>query len=212
MLIIGAGGFALQLFDDLVSTNNKDIVLWSETECRFDCLKEHFRILSTDQEAKDYFNEVSRSFVTGIWNVDDRKSLTKRFLDLGGEPGTLISPFTDLSSYTTVGRGSIVLWKAASEPYVQIGENCIINKQASFGHGCKINEYCSIGPHALIASNSEIGESSYIGMRAIIQPKVKIGKNVTVAAGAVVTKNIPNNAVVAGQSAEIRFFKKNQSI
>src|SRR5688500_9670632 len=99
MLIIGAGGFALQLFDDLVSTNNKDIVFWSETECKFDCLRDNFRILNTDQEARDYFNTESRSFVTGIWNIEDRRRLTTRFLGLGGDLATLITPFTDISTY-----------------------------------------------------------------------------------------------------------------
>jgi acetyltransferase-like isoleucine patch superfamily enzyme len=34
-------------------------------------------------------------------------------------------------------------------------------------------------------------------------PKIKIGSNVVVGAGAVVTKDIPDNVVVAGVSAKI---------
>ncbi len=208
MLIIGAGGFALQLFDDLINSNNRDIVFWSEIEVQFDCIKEHFKILSTDAEVIDYFTHTSRLFAVGIWDIEHRKRLTKKFIELGGEPASFISPFTHLSSYITVGAGSIVLYKTASEPYVQIGESCIINKKISFGHGAKVSSFCSIGPHTLIASNTEIGENTYIGMSAVIQPKVKIGKNVTIASGSIVTKNIADNAVVQGNPAEIRFFRK----
>lgn len=208
MLVVGAGGFALQLFDDLIASQNKDIVFWSETETKYDCLKDHFRILHTDQEVVDYFNQGSGLFVTGIWHVEDRRRLTKKFMELGGQLSSFITPYSALSTYTTVGNGSIVLYHTASEPYVQIGENCIINKKVSFGHGCIIAPYCSIGPHVLIASDAVIGENSYIGMGAIIQPKVQIGRNVIVAAGTVVTKNIADNAVVSGVPATIRFFRK----
>lgn len=208
MLIIGAGGFALQLVDDLIASKNNDIVFWSEMETKFDCLKDHFRILSTDQQVTDYFTNVSASFAVGIWDIEDRKRLTKKFTDLGGQLTSFISPYTQLSSYTNVGAGSFVLYKTASEPYVEIGENCIINKKISFGHGARVSSFCSIGPHSLIASDTEIGENSYVGMRAVIQPKVKIGRNVIIASGSVVTKNIADNAVVHGNPATIRFFKK----
>ncbi len=208
MLIIGAGGFALQLFDDLIASKNKDIVFWSETETKFSCLKDHFSILHTDEEVAAYFTHTSRSFAVGIWDIDARKRLTKKFTDLGGELTSFISPYTNLSSYTTVGTGSIILYDTASEPYVQIGENCIINKKISFGHGAVVSSFCSIGPHSLIASDTEIGENSYVGMSVVIQPKVKIGKNAIIAAGTVVTKNIDDNAVVSGNPAKIRFFKK----
>ncbi len=77
MLIIGAGGFALQLFDDLIATKNKDIVFWSETETKFNCLKDHFRIFYTDEEVTDYFKQTSRLFAVGIWDIDARRRLTQ---------------------------------------------------------------------------------------------------------------------------------------
>lgn len=46
-----------------------------------------------------------------------------------------------------------------------------------------------------------IGDNVWIGGRAIINPGVTIGNNVVVAAGAVVTKDIPDNIVVGGTPA-----------
>lgn len=43
----------------------------------------------------------------------------------------------------------------------------------------------------------------YIGTRAIIMPGVTIGENCIVGAGAVVTKDVPDNSVVAGVPARI---------
>lgn len=48
-----------------------------------------------------------------------------------------------------------------------------------------------------------IGDNCLIGIAAMIMPGVEIGNQVIVAAGAVVTKDVPSNAIVAGNPARI---------
>jgi maltose O-acetyltransferase len=48
-----------------------------------------------------------------------------------------------------------------------------------------------------------IGCRTYIGVSTIILPGVSIGQDVVVGAGSVVTKDIPNNSVVAGNPARV---------
>jgi len=48
-----------------------------------------------------------------------------------------------------------------------------------------------------------IKDNCFIGARAIIMPGVTIGPNSVVGAGAVVTKNVPPNSVVAGVPAKV---------
>ncbi len=49
----------------------------------------------------------------------------------------------------------------------------------------------------------KIGKNVWIGAHATILQGVTIGNNSVVAAGAVVTKDVPENAVVGGVPAEI---------
>jgi hypothetical protein len=49
----------------------------------------------------------------------------------------------------------------------------------------------------------EIGDHVWIGLRAIILKGVKIGNGAIVAAGAVVTREVPSNSVVAGVPAKV---------
>lgn len=49
----------------------------------------------------------------------------------------------------------------------------------------------------------KIGNHVWIGQRAIIMKGVTIGDNAIIAAGAVVTKDVPNNCIVAGVPAKI---------
>ncbi len=48
-----------------------------------------------------------------------------------------------------------------------------------------------------------IGDNVWIGGRAVINPGITIGNNVVIASGSIVTKNIPDNVVVAGNPAQI---------
>ncbi|CAC9976377.1 CatB-related O-acetyltransferase [Flavobacterium panici] len=57
-----------------------------------------------------------------------------------------------------------------------------------------------------------VGNDVWIGMNATILPNVKIGNGVTILAGAVVSDDIPDYAVVGGVPAKVIKFKHNQEI
>ena len=76
---------------------------------------------------------------------------------------------------------------------------------------CVIGKNCTILPRVLLGKKKPgltpplifIGDNCYIGTGVTILGPVTIGDNVTIGAGAVVTKNIPSNVVVAGNPAKI---------
>jgi maltose O-acetyltransferase len=53
-----------------------------------------------------------------------------------------------------------------------------------------------------------IGDNTWIGTRAIILPGRHIGKNCIIGAGSVVTKDVPDYAIVAGNPARIIRYRK----
>lgn len=53
------------------------------------------------------------------------------------------------------------------------------------------------------AAEIHIKKNAWIGARAIVLPGVTIGENAIVGSGAVVTKDVPDNAVVVGNRARI---------
>ena len=55
-----------------------------------------------------------------------------------------------------------------------------------------------------------IGDNCYISTGATILAPIRIGDNVTIAAGAVVTKDVPDNAIVAGVPARIVGYKTSE--
>lgn len=114
---------------------------------------------------------------------------------------------------------------------IHIGANFFNPSNITIGHDTIIGDHCfmdgraplKIGSHVGIASqvliyndehdinsrdygNSfgpvEIGDYVFIGPRAIILPNIKIGKGAIVAAGAVVTKDIPDFEIWGGIPAK----------
>ncbi len=85
-----------------------------------------------------------------------------------------------------------------------------IKKNCRIGKNCTILPGVVIGNKHLNDDNSwvYIGDNCYIGLGAKIFGQVNIGNNVTIGANAVVTHDIPDNAVVGGIPARIIRIKK----
>jgi maltose O-acetyltransferase len=56
-----------------------------------------------------------------------------------------------------------------------------------------------------------IGDDVWIGTRALILPGIKIGKGAIIAAGAIVTKDVPEYAIVGGNPARVIKYRNDPS-
>lgn len=211
MVIVGAGGLATQLIEDFVQLKMQDIVFWSEIETKYKFIGELYTIIKTDEEVKDHFSKVTNDFMlcVGTDKYGNRRKLSERFKQLGGNIKTYISPYSRISPYgTQFGEGTIILNQVNVEPGVIIGKECIVNKTANIAHGCIIGSYCEIGPGTIMTGEVELGDNVFIGTGAILYPRIKIGSNAVIAAGSIVTRNVPDYALVAGVAAEVKQIKK----
>lgn len=81
--------------------------------------------------------------------------------------------------------------------YITIGKNCVIGYNTTIlTHEFLVDEF-KTGP-------VHIGDNTLIGANVTILPGVTIGKNVKVGAGAVVSKDIPDNTLAYGNPIQIK--------
>lgn len=91
--------------------------------------------------------------------------------------------------------------------YLEIQDDVLVSPNAMFLfhkrdlRNYKIGDKLKSKPH--MKSKTVIKEGAFIGMGAIIMPGVIIGKGAGVAAGAVVTKNVEDWTIVAGNPAVV---------
>lgn len=92
-----------------------------------------------------------------------------------------------------------------TEPWlITIGKNVYITDGAKFlNHDGGTLLFRNIVPDLEITKPINIGSDVYIGNNVIILPGVNIGNKVVIGAGAIVTKDVPDNSVIAGVPAKV---------
>lgn len=204
MLILGAGGFAKEIVEDIQGiANMSEIAFFDDTEKG---KSKHFLgsypILHTVEDVAKFFNKFGNSFVLGIGDPYLREKMLNDFEQLGGK---VVSSFSNCACIGTVNvtieKGTNVLHHAVISNDVRIGLGGLIYFHTAITHDCELGNYVTVSPGAKILGKAKIGDYCQIGANATVLPNIELGENVIVGAGAVVTKNVKSNCVVAGVPA-----------
>lgn len=115
--------------------------------------------------------------------------------------------YNNLGEYITIGNnvGLGEFARLGGSGGLEIGDNCIIAQYFSChpeNHNFDSND-ALIKDQGTTRAPIKIGPNCWIGAKVTILAGVEIGANCVVAAGAVVTKSVPQNSVVAGVPAKV---------
>ena len=141
-------------------------------------------------------------------------------VDDGAQIGkdTKIWHYTHVSAGAKIGEGCTIGQNVFVADGVTVGNHCKIQNNVSLYEGVELGDYVFCGP-SMVFTNvprprckypqrgsqfykpTPVGEGASIGANATVVCGHRIGKNAFIAAGSVVTKDVPDHAVMMGVPA-----------
>lgn len=141
--------------------------------------------------------------------------------------GTKIWQFVVVLKGAKIGRDCNVCAQTLIEGDVIVGDRVTVKSGVQLWDGTRIEDDVFLGPNATLTndlmprskeypenfSGITLKKGASIGANATILPGVTVGEKAMVGAGAVVTKDVPDYAVVVGNPAKIiRYVSENKNV
>lgn len=146
----------------------------------------------------------------------DKYALVSKTAKIG--KGTKVWAFAQIGDNARIGKNCVIGSGAYIDRNVIVGDNVKIHNKALLYNGLVVEDNCFIGPGACFINDKfprynktrdlkgvswRVKKGASIGANATVLPDIDIGRDATVGAGSVVTKAVPDGAVVCGNPAKI---------
>lgn len=200
LIIIGGGGFAKE-------------VIWLANDCNRKIrgvLDDSVETHNTQIQGAEVLGDVSSwvnykdcDFIIAIGSPRTRLKVLERMLTFGKpEFATLIHPSVWLSNTVSIGKGSIICAGSILTADVNLGKHNILNLNVTVGHECEFADYVTVAPMVAVSGNVKLECLVEVGTGAVIRQGLTLNDGSMLGMGAVLTKNIPERMIYAGNPAK----------
>jgi sugar O-acyltransferase (sialic acid O-acetyltransferase NeuD family) len=200
--IVGAGGLGKEVLctiGELIGYENLASKVRFVVEDKYFNHQSVFGIqvypLSTENSAYD-------AVIIAIGDWAARRRISQLF-PKGTNFVSLIHPGAQLTPFTQIGEGTIVLGDVLLSCDVTIGKFALINPGITISHDTVIGDFFTASPGVHISGTCTIGERVFMGTGALIRNAITIGNDVTIGMGAVVVGDILQPGTYIGNPAKL---------
>jgi len=140
----------------------------------------------------------------GHHHLDLRARVYEEARDAGVAFATFIHPRAAVDPSATVGAGSVALTDCTIEMQARVGENVFLSPRCFVSHEVVVGDHTYCSPAIALAGKTRIGARCFIGIGTITIEEIVVGDGAQSAAGAVLTRDVPAGALVAGVPAVVK--------
>ncbi|MDH0032431.1 MULTISPECIES: WxcM-like domain-containing protein [unclassified Acinetobacter] len=169
---------------------------------------EHYDESDYIRDYDEFLTVVNRPFIHPLSDVQSK--------NIG--QNTRVWQYSVILKDAVIGTGCNICAHTLIENDVCIGNNVTVKSGVYIWDGITLEDNVFIGPCVAFTNDKKPRSKQYpeifaktiveqgasIGANATILPGIRIGKNALIGAGAVVTKDVPENAIVVGNPAKIK--------
>lgn len=173
---------------------------------------EHYNESDYIRNYDDFLTAVNSPFIHPLSDVHSER--------IG--QNTRVWQYSVILKNAVIGKGCNICAHTLIENDVLIGNNVTVKSGVYIWDGITLEDNVFIGPCVAFTNDKKPRSKQYpesfaktiveqgasIGANATILPGIRIGQNALVGAGAVVTKDVPENAIVVGNPAIIKGYVK----
>ena len=200
LIIVGGGGFAKE-------------VIWLARECGFNVvgvLDDAFECLGLKTSDVEIVGKVDAwlkyqdcSFVVAIGSPRTRGKVVDKMNALGKPDfATLIHPNVKMSNFVQIGEGVLICAGTILTVDIKVGSHVILNLNVTVGHESIIGDYVTVAPMVAVSGNVCLEDYTEVGTGASIRQGLKLHRGSMLGMGSVLTKEIPQNTIFAGNPAK----------
>lgn len=142
--------------------------------------------------------------VNGVGSVSTpllRRDVYRSGVSAGFTFATVVDPSATVRPSANIGEGVQILAGAIVNSDAVVGTDSIVNSGAIVEHGVQLGAHTHVSPGASLAGGVSVGDCTHVGIGLTIIQGLSIGSHCTVGAGSVVTRDVPDGALVVGVPA-----------
>jgi sugar O-acyltransferase (sialic acid O-acetyltransferase NeuD family) len=153
---------------------------------------------------EDYVPRDGDLVAVGLGDVMPRRTVTQALAARGARFATVVHPLAWVAPSARLGDGAIVAPFACVGPDAHVGDHVILNTYAQVGHDAQAGDFSVLSPYSTLLGHARLGHSGFLGAHAVVSPRKAVGDHSSVAAGSVVTRNVGDRSLAAGNPAKAR--------
>jgi sugar O-acyltransferase (sialic acid O-acetyltransferase NeuD family) len=145
-------------------------------------------------------------FLAPLHKVGHMQQNCTRLIDLGipdSRWATLIDPMATVAENSSLGPGSYVVGFAGISIDSTVGAHCTLRANARVGNDVTVGDFVFVGVNSVLCTGSRVESGAHLAPGALVGNDVQVGRFAVVGLGAVVTRDVPNYAVVVGNPARV---------
>ena len=193
-IFLGGGGFAVELYQYMVSDGKKVRGYMSLEEDQN--LSNYIPWLGFEGNKRQEELECGAQYIIAIRNLKLRMKLIQFIAEHKLPVGSFVHSTVFLSNLAKIGKGLVAFPRAMITGNPVIGDYLFIDSLAIVSHGDVIGNNVVIGPASIITGDCVIGDNVTFGVNSAILPGTKIGNNVEIAINSYPGRRVPDGATV----------------